>query len=120
MNTNASPDTDTDPDTETDTKTDTHRRRHYEAPGWATRHVMNPIISGLVKLGLPLKGAGILSVRGRTTGEWRDTPVNPLTIDGDRFLVAPRGETQWVRNLRAAGSGRLRLGRRHEGPDSQR
>lgn len=87
-------------------------RPHYKAPDWATRWVVNPIVGGLVKLGVPLKGAAVLSVRGRTSGEWRSTPVNPLTLDGERYLVAPRGETQWVRNLRAAGAGRLRQGRR--------
>ena len=85
---------------------------HYKAPGWVTRRIMNPIMSGLVKLGVSAKGAGVLSVRGRTTGEWHSTPVNPLTFEGEQFLVAPRGETQWVRNLRAAGSGRIRRGRR--------
>jgi deazaflavin-dependent oxidoreductase (nitroreductase family) len=85
---------------------------HYKAPGRATRWFFNPMMSGLVKVGVPLKGANVLSVRGRTTGEWRSTPVNPLTFEGEQFLVAPRGETQWVRNLRVAGSGRLQRGRR--------
>lgn len=56
----------------------------------------------------------MLEVRGRTSGEWRRTPVNLLTLDGGRYLVAPRGQTQWVRNLRASGEGRLLLGRRSE------
>jgi len=85
----------------------------YVAPGWPTR-LLNPIVSTLVRLGLPLKGAAVLSVRGRSSGEFRTTPVNPLTLDGQRYLVAPRGETQWVRNLRAAGGGRLRQGRREQ------
>jgi deazaflavin-dependent oxidoreductase (nitroreductase family) len=51
-------------------------------------------------------------VRGRRSGEPRRTPVNLLTLDGTRYLVAPRGHTQWVRNLRASGEGRLLLGRR--------
>jgi deazaflavin-dependent oxidoreductase (nitroreductase family) len=54
----------------------------------------------------------VLEVRGRKTGEWRTTPVNLLTFEGDQYLVAPRGTTQWVRNLRASGEGRLLLGRR--------
>ena len=53
-------------------------------------------------------------MRGRTSGEWRTTPVNLLVIDGQRYLVAPRGHTQWVRNMRVAGGGRLRLGRKTE------
>ena len=56
----------------------------------------------------------MLEVRGRTTGEPRRNPINPLSLDGARYLVAPRGQTQWVRNLRARGSGRLLLGRRAE------
>lgn len=96
----------------TDATTATPRR--YLAPDRMTRHVFNPVMTGLVKLGLPVRGARQLQVTGRTTGEWRRVPVNPLTVDGERFLVAPRGETQWVRNLRAAGEGRLRLGRRTE------
>ena len=51
-------------------------------------------------------------MRGRSSGEWRSTPVNLLTFAGEHYLVAPRGETQWVRNLRTAGEGELRVGRR--------
>lgn len=80
----------------------------YLAPGWGTRRIFNPLVAGLVRLGLPLKGARILEVPGRTSGEWRATPVNPLTIGATRYLVAPRGETQWVLNMRVAGGGRLR------------
>src|SRR4051794_41214364 len=85
---------------------------HYKAPGRFTRAIFNPLVSGLVKLGVSAKGAAILSVRGRRTGEWHSTPVNPLTFEGEQFLVAPRGETQWVRNLRVAGCGRIRRHRR--------
>ena len=56
----------------------------------------------------------MLSVRGRSSGEWRETPVNPLRVAGQRYLVAPRGHTQWVRNLRVAGGGRLTKGRQVE------
>ncbi len=52
----------------------------------------------------------MLEVRGRSSGQPRRTPVNLLTLDGVRYLVAPRGETQWVRNLRASGEGRLLFG----------
>ena len=91
---------------------DTTPATHYRAPGRVTRSVVNPLVSALVKLGVPLKGAGVLSVRGRTTGEWRSVPVNPLSFEGEQFLVAPRGETQWVKNMRVAAGGRLRRGRR--------
>lgn len=56
----------------------------------------------------------MLEVQGRSSGEWRSVPVNPLPLDGHRYLVAPRGTTDWVRNLNAAGTGRLRRGRRIE------
>jgi deazaflavin-dependent oxidoreductase (nitroreductase family) len=58
--------------------------------------------------------ARMLYVRGRKSGDWRRTPVNPLTYEGARYLVAPRGETQWVRNIRASGGGELQLGSKRE------
>jgi deazaflavin-dependent oxidoreductase (nitroreductase family) len=76
--------------------------------------VFNRAVAGLTRLGLSVAGSRILEVRGRTTGEPRRNPVNPLTLDGARYLVAPRGNTQWVRNLRARGEGRLLVGRRAE------
>lgn len=77
--------------------------------------MMNRVANLLPKMGISVAGSRLLAVRGRTSGEWRTTLVNPL-VDraGVRYLVAPRGRTQWVRNLRAAGSGELRLGRRAE------
>jgi deazaflavin-dependent oxidoreductase (nitroreductase family) len=89
---------------------------HFERkrPGWFTAHAFNPIVAAFTRLGLSLLGSRVLEVRGRTSGQWRRTPVNLLTLDGERYLVAPRGETQWVRNLRASGEGRLLLGRRSE------
>lgn len=86
----------------------------YLAPGWFTRRVFNPLVARFTRWGISLKGSRVLEVRGRTSGEIRSTVVNLLTVDGVRYLVAPRGETQWVRNLRAAGHGVLRVGRRQE------
>jgi deazaflavin-dependent oxidoreductase (nitroreductase family) len=71
-------------------------------------------VAWLTRLGLSVWGSRVLEVRGRSTGEPRRTPVNLLDFEGERYLVAPRGETQWVRNLRASGEGRLLLGRRAE------
>jgi deazaflavin-dependent oxidoreductase (nitroreductase family) len=79
-----------------------------------TRHALNPLIAALTRAGVSVWGSRQLRVRGRTSGEWRATPVNLLTHGPDRYLVAPRGETQWVRNLRVAGDGELRVGRRRE------
>jgi len=76
--------------------------------------VFNGLVGGLTRLGLPLAGSRVLAVRGRTSGQWRTTPVNPLRVGGERYLVAPRGQTQWVRNLRVSGEGELRSGRRVE------
>jgi deazaflavin-dependent oxidoreductase (nitroreductase family) len=87
---------------------------HYKAPGWFTTHVFNPIVAGLTRAGLSVWGSRVLEVRGRTSGEPRRTPVNLLTHNGQHYLVAARGETQWVRNLRVAGDGVLLLGRQRQ------
>ena len=87
---------------------------HYQKPGWFTKHVFNGIVALATRLGLSVWGSRVLRVRGRKTGEWRSNPVNLLTVDAVRYLVAPRGTTQWVRNLRAIGTGELAVGRRVE------
>jgi deazaflavin-dependent oxidoreductase (nitroreductase family) len=99
---------------------------HYQRPGWFTTNVFNRTVALFTRAGISVWGSRVLEVRGRKTGEPRRTPVNLLEFDGDRYLVAPRGHTQWVRNLRAAGEGRLWLGRRPEAftaaelPDEQK
>ncbi len=85
---------------------------HYREPGWFTKHVFNTAMAGATRLGVSVRGSRVLEVRGRKTGEPRQTPVNPLTLGDKTYLVAPRGETQWVRNVRAAGRLDLLLGRR--------
>lgn len=89
---------------------------HFERkrPGWFTQNVFNRFVAWLTRCGLSVMGSRVLEVRGRTSGRPRRTPVNVLELDGERYLVAPRGETQWVRNLRASGEGRLLVGRRSE------
>jgi deazaflavin-dependent oxidoreductase (nitroreductase family) len=86
----------------------------YQRPGWITRYLLNPAIAGLLRLGVSVLGSRTLAVRGRRSGEWRTTPVHPMNFGGRRYLVAPRGTTEWVRNIRARGGGELRLGRRSE------
>jgi deazaflavin-dependent oxidoreductase (nitroreductase family) len=76
--------------------------------------VSRRIVAWVTNRGISLMGARILYVRGRKSGEWRTTPVNLLDHEGERYLVAPRGHTQWVRNMRVAGGGELHLGRRVE------
>jgi len=73
-----------------------------KAVAWLTRH------------GISLLGSRVLSVPGRKTGKVQQVPVNLLQRDGRRYLVAIRGNTQWVRNVRAAGSAKLQVGRRVE------
>jgi deazaflavin-dependent oxidoreductase (nitroreductase family) len=87
---------------------------HYRRPGWFTTNVFNRAVAGLTRAGISVAGSRVLEVPGRRTGAARRTPVNPLELDGERYLVAPRGDTQWARNLRASGSGRLLVGRRGE------
>jgi deazaflavin-dependent oxidoreductase (nitroreductase family) len=85
---------------------------HYQRPGWFTTNVFNRAIALLTRLGVSVYGSRVLEVRGRRSGEWRQTPVNLMRFEGAEYLVAPRGQTQWVKNLRAGGEGRLRLGGR--------
>jgi deazaflavin-dependent oxidoreductase (nitroreductase family) len=85
----------------------------YLQPSRGAR-VFNTTVASLTRMGISIWGSRVLAVRGRKSGEWRTTPVNPLTFEGNRYLVAPRGNTQWVRNMRVAGGGELRVGRRVE------
>jgi deazaflavin-dependent oxidoreductase (nitroreductase family) len=87
---------------------------HVRKPGWVTVHVFNRSVAWLTRRGISVWGSRVLAVRGRKSGEWRRTPVNLLTIDGERYLVAPRGHVQWTHNMRAAGGGRLLLGKHVE------
>jgi deazaflavin-dependent oxidoreductase (nitroreductase family) len=83
-------------------------------PGRAVLGFFNSVVAGLTKAGISVLGSRVLYVRGRKSGEWRTTPVNLLRHDGDSYLVAPRGHTQWVRNMRVAGGGELHVGKRVE------
>ena len=72
----------------------------YVRPGFFMAHVVNPIVKFI--------GAPALIVRGRRSGRSITIPLAPFDYQGSRYLVGGRGETQWVRNLRAAGRGQLR------------
>src|SRR5580693_9968870 len=88
---------------------------HYKKPDWFTRVVFNNVVKGLTRMGVRVWGSRVLEHRGRTTGKLHHVPVNLLTIEGKQYLVAPRGETQWVRNVRHAGGHMvLILGRRRQ------
>jgi len=82
--------------------------------GRVSARFFNSTVATLTRTGISIWGSRILAVRGRSSGQWRTTPVNLLSYDGNRYLVAPRGHTQWVRNIRVAGGGELRVGRRTE------
>ncbi len=88
---------------------------HYRKPGPIVRRLANPLLAAALRAGISVWGGRVLEVKGRSSGEIRRTPVNLLDIDGRRYLVSPRGESQWVRNVRA-DDGRLTLvlGRRRE------
>jgi deazaflavin-dependent oxidoreductase (nitroreductase family) len=87
---------------------------HVMKPGWFTVNVFNRAVAWLTRRGLSVWGSRVLAVRGRKSGEWRRTPVNLLVVNGERYLVAPRGHVQWTHNMRAAGGGQLLLGKKVE------
>jgi deazaflavin-dependent oxidoreductase (nitroreductase family) len=87
---------------------------HVMKPDWFTVNVLNRLVAWLTRRGLSVWGSRVLAVRGRKSGEWRRTPVNLLTFEGQQYLVAPRGHVQWTHNMRAAGGGQLLLGKKSE------
>lgn len=87
---------------------------YYRRPDWFTVNVFNRTVALMTRVGISVWGSRILRVKGRTSGQWRTHPVNLLTYQGTRYLVAPRGLTQWVRNIRVSGGGELVLGARAE------
>jgi len=95
---------------------DNAAKAHFDRkrPGWFTANVFNRLIAALTGSGVSVLGSRVLEVKGRSSGQPRRTPVNVLDFEGERYLVAPRGETQWARNLRASGQGRLLVGKRSE------
>ncbi|NGO71967.1 nitroreductase family deazaflavin-dependent oxidoreductase [Streptomyces boncukensis] len=101
-------------------------RDHVIRPGWITRNVLNRAMAWLSRRGVGVAGSRVLAVRGRKSGTWRVTPVNPMRHRGSTYLVAARGHVQWTYNMRAAGGGELRHGRRvrpftaTEVPDSEK
>ncbi|MFF4084071.1 nitroreductase family deazaflavin-dependent oxidoreductase [Streptomyces sp. NPDC001777] len=84
----------------------------YYLRGSAFNVRMNSIIGWLARHGISLQGSAELSVRGRKSGQMQRIPVNPHTHEGGQYLVSARGHSQWVRNMRAAGGGELRVGRK--------
>ena len=73
---------------------------------------LNSVIGWLARHGLSFAGTAEMSVRGRKSGRMQRIPVNPHTHDGGQYIVSARGHSQWVRNMRAAEGGELRVGRK--------
>lgn len=74
----------------------------YDEPN-RTARATNVVFRWLAEAGISIAGTRALRVRGRTTGKLRGVVVNLMTVDGRDYVVSPRGNTQWVRNARAAG-----------------
>jgi len=74
----------------------------YVKPPALTRRLANPLA-----MRLNARGVATLTLAGRRTGQTRKVPVIPVEVAGSRYLVSPYGESDWVRNLRAAGQGEL-------------
>jgi deazaflavin-dependent oxidoreductase (nitroreductase family) len=85
----------------------------FRAPS-AGERLFNRLFGLLVGAGLGFSYNYLLQVRGRKTGHIYSTPINLLEMNGKKFLVAPRGRTQWVRNVEAAGEVTLKRGRKQE------
>jgi len=79
-------------------------------PPTAVERVFNRVYGFLVGMGIGFSHAYLLQVKGRKSGKTYSTPIDLLRLDGKRFLVAPRGKTQWVRNAEAAGEITLKKG----------
>lgn len=84
----------------------------YDEPDLVAR-ATNAVFRWLAEAGISIAGTRALRVRGRTTGKLRGVVVNLMTVDGRDYVVSPRGNTQWVRNARAAGE--LEMGPRWRG-----
>jgi F420H(2)-dependent quinone reductase len=81
-------------------------------PSWLP--AANRVVKALQRIGLPLGTIHVLTVPGRVSGRPRATPVSPLVVDGQRYVVAGLPQSDWARNARAAGCGELARGRRRE------
>ena len=85
--------------------------RSTRVPAWIP--VFNPVARLLLKAGVPMGPNVLITIRGRKTGVPRTTPVTVVESAGRRWLIAPFGEVNWVRNLRAAGRATITIRRRN-------
>jgi deazaflavin-dependent oxidoreductase (nitroreductase family) len=81
-------------------------------PSFVTR--LNPIVHRMLGFGVPLGPNGLITIRGRTSGELRTTPIAFVEIAGRKWVQSPFGDVNWVRNLRSAGEATVIMGRRRE------
>jgi F420H(2)-dependent quinone reductase len=88
-------------------------RRPFKQPSGIER-AFSTLFGMIVGLGLGLSHNYLLQVKGRKSGRIYSTPVNLVIVNGRRYLVAPRGDTQWVRNARSTGEIWLKKGRRRD------
>lgn len=79
-----------------------------------SRRLENALVSGLVRLGIGPGGWPLVATEGRVTGQIRETPIDPIELDGKRFLVAPFGVVNWVKNACETGRVQLRRGAKVE------
>jgi len=73
--------------------------------------LFNRVLKPLVAAGMPMGPNGLLTVRGRTSGELRSTPLAIIEADGRRWVWSPWGDVHWVRNLRVAGTATITVRR---------
>jgi len=85
----------------------------YQRPGTLTK-LGNLPIAWLAAMGLGPKKTIVLEVKGRNSGQVRSAVVNIVDVDREMYLVAPRGNTEWSRNARAAGEATIRHGKREQ------
>ena len=76
--------------------------------------ILNPLMRVLLRMGVPMGPNANLTIRGRKSGVMRTSPVAVLEWEGRRWVVGTFGDTNWVRNLRAAGEAVLSTGRKRE------
>ncbi len=84
----------------------------HRVPSFVTG--LNPIVQRMMGIGFPMGPNGLITIRGRASGEPRTTPIAIIEIDGRRWVQSPFGEVHWVRNLRAAGEATITVGKRNE------
>jgi deazaflavin-dependent oxidoreductase (nitroreductase family) len=78
------------------------------------RRIANWPVTRLLRLGVPILNTYLLTVEGRKTGQPHTIPVSLPEYNGERFLVGSRGETNWIKNVRAAGKATMSRGREYQ------